>query len=467
MVESQHLLALRYLSRRARRAAVWLFALLLGWIVVAAAAPTAAQSNAPIYTVDVDGVVTSVTVGYLQRAVRQAEASNAAALIIRLSNGGAVLRAIRPFAGELAAAQVPIVVYVAPEETRSGAAGTFFLSAAHIAAMAPDTSFGNPTPLAAVDSLLTEQTQNLLLDEVSQQLREWNAARGRNVDWIDRAVREGVLLTNEQAIAPTPPIINVVARDIDELLTLIEGQVVQLENGETRQLQTLGRDLTLIEPTLWEQFLFFLTDPTIAFMLLVMGAIALYAEIASPGGGILAGIGITLLLAALGGFLVLPISWLGLAAIILALGIVGMDLFVPSHGALTVIGLVLLVIGALNLIDATQAPGVFVALWAIVMVVLFAAVFTAVGIWLVIRTRSRPITTGQEGLIGRLAEVRGRLAPEGMVFVDGALWQAISEDGDIEAGEWVRITAAYDLRLIVRRVDNDGASALIHPRDAQ
>lgn len=416
---------------------------------------THAQSTGPIYIVKVQGTITNVTINYLERALRQAEASSATALIIQLSNQGAVLRAIRPFAARIATAEIPVVVYVAPEQTNAGAAGAFFLSAAHVAAMAPATSFGTPTPLVEIDGLLTEQTQELLLDSVEQQLHTWNADRGRNTDWVNRAVRSGVWLTNEQAIAANPPAVDIIARDTDELLTLLEGRTIRLENQAEVQLRTLGREPVLIRPTLWEQLRLLLADPTIAFLLLVMGAVAIYAELANPGTAIFAGIGIVLVLSALVGMLSLPVRWISVAGLFLAFILVALDLYVPSQGALTAVGIVVLITSALTLVDTFQAPNVFVALWAIMLVVVIATVVVVASIWLILRTRTQPIATGQESMLGRLAEVRQRLDPEGMVFIEGALWRAISEDGEVEPGEWVRVIAIYDLRLVVRRLDAD------------
>jgi membrane-bound serine protease (ClpP class) len=415
----------------------------------------AQEPRGPVYTVDVEGIVTSVQIDYVQRALQVAEASDANALIVNLNSEGAVLRAIRPFAVEVAGAEIPVVVYVAPSGTSSGAAGAFLLSAAHIAAMAPDTSFGTPVPLASVDETLSEQTQELVLDSVAEQLREWNEKRERSTAWIDQAVRDGVVRTNEQASAAEPPAIDIIARDQEQLYTLLEGRVVELTSGEEVQLQTLGHNPTPIEPTLWESFLLWLASPTTAFILLVLGAIAIYTELVTPGTGIAAGLGVVLLLGALVGLLVLPVRWISVGGLILAFSLIAVDLFVPTHGGLTVTGLVLMVVSAMTLIDSAQAPGVFVALWAILLVVLAVAAFAAVSIWFIVRSRRSPVKTGQEGMVGRLAEVRKTLDPQGMVFVDGALWRAVSEDGIIEQGDWVRITAVHELRLIVRRIEPD------------
>jgi membrane-bound serine protease (ClpP class) len=261
------------------------------------------------------------------------------------------------------------------------------------------------------------------------------------------------VLTNEQAVALTPAAVNIVARDDQDLLTSLEGRAVTLADGSQLVLHTLGRAAVPLGPSIGEQILLLLADPTVAFLLLVMAGIAIYAEFATPTVGILAGIGAVLLVSSLVGLLALPVHWLSFFGILLAFGLVATDLFVQSHGGLTVVGLIVLVLSALNLFDAAQAPGVSVALWAIVFVSLLIAGFAAIGIYLVVRTRGQPVTTGQEGLIGRLAEVRRRLAPEGMVFIEGALWGAICENGEAEVGEYVHVSEVHELRLTVRRAD--------------
>jgi membrane-bound serine protease (ClpP class) len=411
-----------------------------------------AQVSGPIYRVEVEDVVSSHTVNYLRRAVREAEAADAQALLIRIAPQGAVLRDVRQFAAELAAAQVPVVVYVGPSGADAGAAGSWLLSAAHIAAMAPDTRFGAAVPLAEPNPQLTEQTRELFLQEVIAQIGGWNRERGRSDAWVDQAVRTGAVLTNSQAVALNPPAVEFVARDAAELLTLLEGRVVVLENGDERTLRTLGQPTELLAPTLWEQVLLFLANPTIAFLLLVMAGIAIYAELVTPTFGMLAAIGAVLVLASMVGFFALPVRWISVLGILIAFGFIAADLYVASHGATTVIGLVIFVVSALTLFDTAQAPGVTVAFWAVLMVALLLGSLAVVGIYLALRTRRQPIATGQEGLIGRLAQVRKRLEPEGMVFVEGALWRAVSEDGDVDPGEYVRVTGVYELRLTVRRV---------------
>jgi membrane-bound serine protease (ClpP class) len=430
----------------------WVLLPFLLLLMVLWATPAAAQPRGPVYLLDLDGVLSRYSVGFVQRAIRDAEVSGAEVLIVRLGVSGAVLQDTRLLADQVAAAELPVVVYVAPPGTRSGAAGTWLLNAAHIAALAPNTNFGITTPLVVPDAELTDDTAELLRAEVIALMEERSQTRGRNDAWIEQAVRDGAVLNNEQASALNPPAVEIVARDLDELLTLLEGRVVSLENGTTRTLSTLGRAPEPLPPSLWELFLMTLANPTVAFMLLIMAGIAVYAELLSPTVGALAGLGFVLLVLALIGLIALPVRWFAVFGIAVAFGLVAADLFLPSNGLVTLIGLVLLVVSAMTMFDGTQAPGVAVALWAVLLVAAMIGAFAALGIYLALRIRKRPVSTGQEGLVGRMAEVRKRLEPEGMVFVEGALWRAISEDGEVDTGEYVRITGVYELRLTVRRL---------------
>lgn len=447
-----HLPRLRTLGRLAR---LLCYGLLAVAAFLVAPPPAAAQAPGPIYTVELDGVFSRYSSGYLRRALGEAEAAGAGALVVRLGASGAVLSEVRAMAADLAAARVPVVLYVAPEGTRSGAAGAWLLPAAHLAAMAPATSFGIAAPLVAPDPQLSEPTRELLRAEVIDQLGAWSRARGRSDAWVEQAVRQGAVLNNEQASALNPPAIEIVARDLDELLTLLEGRVVTLDDGAVITMATIGRAPQPLAPTLIEQLLLLLANPTVAFMLLIMAGVAIYAELVTPTVGVLAGVGAVLLVAAVAGLVALPVRWLAVLGLLMAFALIGADLFLPSHGAVTVVGLVLLVVSAMTMFDGTQAPGVSVALWAVLIVAVGVAVFAGLGIYLAMRIRNKPVATGQEGLLGRMAEVRMRLDPEGMVFVEGALWRAVSEDGAIEPGEWVRVTGVYELRLTVQRLADE------------
>ncbi len=433
-------------------AALMIVPLLLLWTVGGA---TAQQSAGPLYMVEVSGIVTAPTIEYLRRAVQTAEASSADALIISYSSTGGVLREVRVFASEIVQARVPVVVFITPRGTQAGPTGALFVTAAHISALAPDTSFGSSFPLAQVDETLSQQTRDLLLDNVSAQMRQWNETRGRNAEWIDRAVREGVILNNQQAISLDPPAIDLVAADLREVLTLIDGRIVTLDDGRTVRISSIGRTPTLIEPTLFESLRLALADPTVAFALLVLGSMAIYLELSTPGVGLFAGAGLLLLLGAAAGLLALPVLWWAMTLVILGLVLIGAEFVAPTHGGLMITGLVMLGIGGGNLIDSTQAPGAGVAWWALLIVIGGIAATAALGLALALRSRKRPAAIGTEALVGRLAQVRRRLDPRGMVFVEGALWQAISETDPVEAGDWVRVVAVHNLQLIVRPLESE------------
>jgi membrane-bound serine protease (ClpP class) len=411
---------------------------------------TTQQPRGPIYSAEIHGVISSVTIAYLRRVLQLAEAADANVLIIQMSTTGGVLRDLRPFAGEIAKARVPVVVYIAPIGTQAGAAGALFLSAAHISALAPKTSFGSPYPLARVEAVLSQQTHDLVLDSVADQVRSWNAARGRNTDWVERAVREGVVLTNEQAIAANPPAVDLVAADQDELLTLLDGRVVKLEDGRSVQLTTLGQTVTPVAPTLWEGLRLALANPTIAFILLALGALAIYLELGAPGTSVFAGIGVVHLAGAAAGLLVLPIQVWSLLLLLLGFVLIGVEFVIPIHGALVVTGLALVLVGALNLIDPIQAPGATINLWVVPAVVLGLGALAACIVWAAVRNRSRPVLTGIEALIGCVGVAISDLAPQGMVRVDGEVWSAVADVEPIHAGDQVQIVAVEGVTLWVQ-----------------
>ena len=420
-----------------------------------ATVPTQAQTSAgggPVYAISVEGTLTTATINYVKRALQVAEAARANGLIITLSSNGGVLRELRPLAAQIVDAEVPVIVYIAPAGTQAGAPGAFLASAAHISAMAPQTSFGSAYPLTQLDAALSPASGALVADSIADQLRDWNRAHNRNIAWIEQAVQTGAILTNEQAIATTPPAVDLIAADQQQLLTLLDGRVITLANGARVQLTTLGKQPQVIAPSLSEQIWQLLAEPNTIFALLVLGALAIYLEFAAPGTTFFAGVGVVLLIAAAIGLIALPVQWWAIGLVLLGLVLIGLEFIVISHGGLTIAGLVLLGAGGLSLVDPLQAPGAGVAPLAVGGVVFGLASVLVAGFVLAFRVRSRPAATGSESIVGRLAEVRQRLDPQGMVFVDGALWQAVSEDVVVEAGDWVRVVSVHRLRLIVRAV---------------
>ncbi|WP_026370931.1 NfeD family protein [Kallotenue papyrolyticum] len=416
-------------------------------------ATTQAQVPAQVYYVTLRYGLTEPAAHLARRALREAEAAGATALIVEVRGGGS-LRAAWPLARDLAAARVPVVVYIAPRGTSGGPVGALLLAASHVAAMAPEASVGVAAPLVVAPAGVRPTTQQLLVEDAARQVTAWARARGRNAAWFEQAVRQGAIIDAERARALEPPLIELVATP-EELLAGLQGRRVVLEDGSQRTLETLGARVQPVRPTLLESIGQLLALPTVAFLLFVLGGLAIYLELTTPGMGIPGATGALLVLAALVGFVLGDVRAWAVLLLAVALVVIGLEHVVASHGALTLLGVVLLALGAIMLVDPARAPGLRVSPLVIggVVALLGSAAFGLALLTVRLR-RQRPVT-GQEALIGRIAEVRKAVDPEGQVFVNGALWLAWSDEGPFHEGELVRVAGVHGLRLYVQRVSEE------------
>lgn len=418
----------------------------------------AAESRRPVVEVVLQHGVTPPAVGLARRALAEARAADATALVIQVQAGGGVTTAAWDLAREIASAPVPVVVWIGPGSVESGPAGAILLAAAGIAAMAPGATSGFAFPLAAAQPSFSSRTQTLVVDDVVKQAASWQRRHGRDAEWIERAIRSGAVIDAERARAARPPLIDIVAATADELRTGITGRTVITADGQQRALDTLGAPVVAVVPSLLEELAQILAVPTVAFMLFVLGAVAIYLELANPGVGVPGVAGVSLLLVALYGFAQSAVRPLALVLLVAGLVLIGLEHIVLSHGGLTLGGVLLLVAGALLLVDERRAPGLGVAPLAIAGTSM-GLVLAAVGLFtLALRSRDRPVATGAAGLIGQIAEVRRPLDPEGMVYVSGALWSAWTDEGPVPAGDLVEVAGIDNLRLYVRRLDKEPSS---------
>lgn len=431
-----------------RRSLAWLGLLLIGF---AGFGVGRAQERGPIVEVVVDRGLTPPAADYVRRAVREAAAADATVLVITISNGGGVLDAAWSLARELVAADVPVVVWIGPGNVESGPAGALLLAASDIAAMAPGSTAGFALPLVAVEGGFSLQTRELVLGEVAQESATWQRDRSRNAEWIERAVRSGAVVDAQRARAMEPPVIDLVAADIDELITLLHGRTVVSASGP-QVLQTLGIARSTIRRSPLEWFAQTLSLPTVAFVLFVLGAVAIYLEATAPGTGVPGVAGVVLVIAAFYGFYQAEVRLLAVLLLSAGMVLVGLEHVVMSHGAVTVAGLVLLVAGAFWLVDPSRAPGLGVEPVAVVGTAVVMLLAVGALVTLAVRVRRREPVTGKEALIGQIAEVRQALDPEGQVFVAGALWSAWTDDGAVPVGDLVEIAGIENLRLYVRRI---------------
>ena len=422
---------------------LWLLVLAVSLLL---AGQATAQTTGAVKLAQFKGPVTPVLAAYIERAISDAETSGAAALVIELDTPGGSVDITKGITQQMTGAAVPIIVYVAPRGAHAGSAGTFITLAGHLAAMAPGSSIGAASPVGSEgadlpDTLKAKETNILVAD-----IKNLAARRGETaVAWAERAVAEAAAATADEALALG--VIDAVAVDVPDLLRQLDGRAVQVDGAEiTLRLGDLPVEDVPLSPL--EGFLNQLTNPALAAILLTIGLNAILFEISSPGGYAAGIVGVVCLLLAFYALGTLNANWAGLGFILIAFVLFVLDIKAPTHGALTLGGIVSFVLGAYMLFNTSnvQVP------WAAILgSALATAAFFAFAITKALAAQRRQPTTGAEGLIGRVAEVRQALTPEGMVLAEGELWRAVSESGPLAAGERAVITGREGFRLRVRR----------------
>jgi membrane-bound serine protease (ClpP class) len=431
-----------------RRGATLLAVVLLALASVASAAP------APVATIDIEGVISPVTLRLVGIAIDRAQAERAQALVIQLDTPGGLERSMRAIVQRMMNAEVPVIVYVAPTGARAASAGVFITMAAHVAAMAPATNIGAASPVAlggGADKTMMKKIEN----DAAAFIRTVAVERGRNADWAEKAVRQAVAITEREAVKLK--VIDLVADSVPDLLDKVDGRTIKLPKGTTT-LATKGAPVRPIEIGFRDRFLNVITDPNVAYVLMMLGMLGLFFELSNPG-VILPGVigGISLILAFFA-FQSLPINYAGLLLILFGIVLLVAEIKIVSHGVLAIGGITSMALGSLMLFDSPEV-GFRVSWWVIVPTVgakagLFLFV-VAVGV----RALGRPPATGAEGLIGKTGSVRERLAPEGQVLVSGEIWRAVAEGEPVEIGGQVRIVAVDGLTLKVTKAEARGGVA--------
>lgn len=447
----------------------WLALLALALAAAGVAGVAQETSGSPVYLVEVSGGIGPATSDHIRRGIARAEADGAAAVVLRIDTPGGLDAATRDINQALLAAQVPVIGWVAPEGARAASAGTFILYATHLAAMAPATSLGAASPVAigggdpggaaprrpsppagddgeagGDDDGGTAMSRKVTNDAIAY-LRGIAERRGRDVEFAEAAVRDAATLTAREALERG--VIEIVAGDLDDLLRQADGRTVRL--GDREQVLALaGASVRTLEPDWRNRLLSVITDPSIAYFLLLIGLYGLVFEGYNPGALVPGVIGAISLLLALYALQVLPVNYAGLALIVLGVILMTAELFLPSFGTLGIGGIVALVAGSVMLFDG-EGPGYGVSRGLIGAVAAVSGLcFLAIG-WLAMRARRRPVVTGRHELIGAIAVVRRDFTGHGRVHVRGEDWQARSA-APLRAGEQVVIDGIDGLVLSVR-----------------
>jgi membrane-bound serine protease (ClpP class) len=421
----------------------------------------AAQSRDPalrspvIYRARIEGVVNPFSAHYLERAIRETERAGAAALIVELDTPGGLDTAMRSMIKAELNAHVPIIVYVSPSGARAASAGMFIALAAHVVAMAPGTAIGAAHPVSLTgggeegDTMMAKVTE-----DAAAIARAIAAHRARNVTWAESAVRNSVSITETEA--KEKGVIDIVARDLPDMLEQVEGLKVTTPAGEV-QMHLKGARVQDLPMSFVERLLHLIAEPNIAYILLTIGTLGLIVELYHPGvffPGVTGAICLLLGFAALG---TLPVGWAGAALLVLAVCLLLAELHAPGFGAFGVGSLIAFVLGSLLLFvpvtpPSPASPVVRVSPWLIgTMTALFAGTILLIGqrVWAAQRMRPR---TGPEALVGAVGEATSPLSPEGTVRIRGEAWSAISEGDPIEAGSPVRVERTDGVVLVVTSV---------------
>jgi membrane-bound serine protease (ClpP class) len=401
-----------------------------------------------VNVIRVESVISPSAADYIVTAIKQTEKDKAAALVIELDTPGGLDTSMRVIIKEMLAAERPIVVYVAPSGARAASAGAFITMAAHIAAMAPGTNIGAAAPVA-MGGQMDKTMEKKVTNDAAAYIRTIAEKRGRPIDLAEEWVRKATAKTETEALKAK--LIDVVSPKLDDLLQSIDGRVVTTAAGKVK-IETKGATVNRSEMNLREKILRIVTDPTIAYLLLLLGLAGLYFEFSTPGAilpGVLGGI---CLILALYAFQQLPINYAGVLLILLAIVMFIAEIKVISHGILTLGGIAALIMGSMMLIDSS-VPGMRIPLTAILLTTGATAGFFLFVVGAGIKALQRKTTTGSEGIIGEVGVVRSRLAPRGQVFLCGELWNAESEE-PVEAGDSVRVTKVEGLTLKVVSVQH-------------
>ncbi len=394
------------------------------------------------------GVISPASSAYILRAISVAEDHKAICLILKLDTPGGLDESMREITKRILNSRIPVVVYVAPKGARAASAGVFILYSSHVAAMAPGTNIGAAHPVGMggqkADSVMIEKVTN---DAVAY-LQSLAKTRNRNVEWAEKAVRESASIDDENALRIG--VCEIIAETDEELINKLDGMELKV-NDEVRKLKTESAPVRRLSMTLRERLLLILTNPNIAYVLLLLGIYGLFFELQNPGmifPGVVGGICLILGFYALH---LLPVNYAGLALIILSAIFFILEIYVTSHGFLSVGGVISLIVGSLILFES-DLPFLRVSWEVIMLVVVIVVLFVGLLLFLGITAQFRKPAAGKESLIGEIGVARSEITNDnGTVFVHGELWNATSET-KIKRGSKVKVVNSKGMTLQVEEI---------------
>jgi membrane-bound serine protease (ClpP class) len=416
-------------------------------VLLAIGVPHVLGGAGDVYILSVSDAISPGTAEFIHTGLKKAEKEGAACVIIELDTPGGLAESMRRIIQDILASPLPVVVYVAPGGARAASAGVMITMAADIAAMAPGTNIGAAHPVGAGGQSIEGKLSDKVVNDMVAHARSVAERRGRNAQWVEKAIRESVSATETEALKEG--VIDLIAQDTDDLIRQINGRTIAGKGS----LALDPPRTTVLEEGLRTKVLRTISNPNIAYILLMIGLAGIYFELSHPGAifpGVVGGICLVLAFFALQ---TLPVNYAGILLIALAVIFFIMEMKLTSYGLLSVAGTVSLLLGSLMLFEG-EAPGERLA-WQVLLptLLVISAFFSAVA-WVVFRAQRSKPTTGSAGLVGEIGFVKTALAPEGKVFVHGELWNAVSRT-PLKEGVPVRVVKVTGLKLGVEPVEPD------------
>ncbi|MGD9237324.1 MAG: nodulation protein NfeD [Desulfobacterales bacterium] len=398
-----------------------------------------------VYVVVINDAISPGVAEYINNSIEQAENEEAACLIIELDTPGGLAESMRLIIKDILGSSVPIVVFVAPRGARAASAGVMITMAADVAAMAPGTNIGAAHPVGAGGKDISGKMSEKVINDMVAHAKSVAEKRGRNQEWVEQAIRESVSVTETEALKEN--IIDLIAEDTDDLIRQLNGRKIA-DKGE---LKLDNAQKVIVEPSLRTNILKTISNPNIAYILLMIGLAGLYFELSHPGAifpGVIGGISLILAFFALQ---TLPVNYAGMLLIALAIILFIMEMKIASYGLLSVAGVLSLLLGSLMMFKNT-GPDMGLSLKVLLPTIILISGFFVFVAGLVFRAQMSKPKTGTKGLVGEIGIVKKALAPEGKVFVHGELWHARAQ-AEIDVNQKVRVINVVNLMLEVELVD--------------
>lgn len=406
------------------------------------------HASAQVLKIVVDDTIQPITAEYISRAIDEAKEKNDRALLIELNTPGGLVSSTREIIEKITSSPVPVIVYVTPTGGHAGSAGIFILESADVGAMAPGTAAGAAHPVALVGPMQVktdDEMKQKIENDAAALMRSVTSKRGRNIEAAESAVRESKSFTEQEALSDH--LIDYVASSPEDLFRQMEDKPFKRFNGQSNTLNLAGQPIVDYHMTIKEHVLDELMDPNIAFLLLAIGALALYVEFNHPGAVIPGTVGVVFILLAVFALNLLPTRFAAFGLILGAFALFAAEAKFASHGVLTVGGIILLTLGGLLLVDA-PIPQMRVHLLTALAVSIPFGIITAFLMTIAVRARRNKVVTGAQGMVGDTGVARTALSPQGKVFVHGELWDAVAST-PLAVGELIRVNKVNGLKLEV------------------